>query len=292
MTNYNTGEHMSRLTAWSLLIGTVLSITLVTGCILLQSATPGPGTEAVVVRKPWFFGHGGVDPTPVKTGRSWFAISSDIWYVNMMPWQYPVHFEDLMSREGVPLDFDAVIRLQVVDSVRLVETFGVYDTTAGKLTGPAWYVNNVHKQFETAVRQAVRKHGMNETAISTTAVDDIDAEVSQAMREYLKQRAIPVALLDVTVGRANPPDAVLNQRRETAAQEQRVNTEKQKKLAEDVRREAELSRAAADNAYREAMRLSPDQFIALEAIKAQHDICAKSACTFIAPGTSALVSVR
>jgi len=93
----------------------------------------------------------------------------------------------------------------------------------------------------------------------------------------------------MTVGRANPPDAIKNQRIETAAQEQRSNTEKQRKLAEDQRRAAETSRAEADNAYREAMHLSPEQFIQLEMIKMQHEVCGpngKGTCTFIQNGTA------
>ena len=79
----------------------------------------------------------------------------------------------------------------------------------------------------------------------------------------------------INVGRVNPPDAIKNQRIETAAQEQRAITEQQTKLAEDQRKAAETSRASADNAYREAMDLSPEQFIQLETIKMQRDVCGK-----------------
>jgi len=43
----------------------------------------------------------------------------------------------------------------------------------------------------------------------------------------------------MTVGRANPPDAIKNQRIETATQEQRIQTEQQTKLAEVQRKSAE-----------------------------------------------------
>jgi hypothetical protein len=68
---------------------------------------------------------------------------------------------------------------------------------------------------------------------------------------------LPVTLINVTVGRALPPDAIKHQRIETAQQEQRVLTEGQTKLAEDARKAAEQSRADADNAYRNALGLSP-----------------------------------
>lgn len=40
--------------------------------------------------------------------------------------------------------------------------------------GEKWYENNVQAEFVNRVRQAIRKHGMNETAISTKAIDEID----------------------------------------------------------------------------------------------------------------------
>jgi hypothetical protein len=98
----------------------------------------------------------------------------------------------------------------------------------------------------------------------------------------------------MTVGKANPPDAVKNQRIETATQEQRIQTEKQK-TAEDQRQQAESSRANADNAYREAMHLSPEQFIQLETIKMQQEVCGpqgKANCTFIQNGTPAVYNLN
>ena len=59
----------------------------------------------------------------------------------------------------------------------------------------------------------------------------------------MKDKQLPVRLITMTVGRAKLPDAIKSQRIETAAQEQRVQTEKQIKLAEDQRKAAEESRA-------------------------------------------------
>jgi regulator of protease activity HflC (stomatin/prohibitin superfamily) len=240
------------------------------GLASCHRVAPDAGQEAVLVKKPWIFGSGGVASQPVKTGLSWRALSTEAVYVVVVPQQHGIHFDDLMSSDGVPLDFDAVIRLQVIDTVRLISAFGAQ-----------WFENNVQAEFSNRVRQAVRKHGMNETAIQTTAVDAIDLEVSQAMEAYIKQANLPIKLIDVTVGRANPPDTVKNQRISTAEQEQRSNTERQRKLAEDARLMAESSRAAADNAYRNAMNLSPEQFLRLEKIHMQDRVCARGGCTFI-----------
>ncbi len=242
-------------------------VMLLTAC---SSIAPDPGQEAVLIDKPILFGSEGVRDDVVHTGRRYVWFTTEHVIVNMLPRQYAVHFDDLMSSDGVPLDFDAIIRLQVTDSVRLIKEFG-----------PDWYVSNVEKEFANRVRQAVRKHGMNETAINTTAIDDIDNEVSSSMEEYIRSAKIPVKLIQVTVGKANPPDSIKSQRIETAAQQQRVLTEVQRKLAEDSRKLAEKSRADADNAYRQAMQLSPDQFLQLETIKMQREACGNGGCTFI-----------
>lgn len=243
-----------------------------------RSFTPDAGHEVVLIEKPIIFGHGGVDAEPVKAGRTFAALTTDGVDVYMQPQKFETELPDTMTSDGVPITFHAIMILQVTDSVDLIKNFG-----------PDWYKNNLEEQFKTMVRQAVRKRGMNETAISTTALDLIDAEIHDQLSQFLAQKKIPVQLVTMTVGKANPPDAIRNQRIETAAQEQRVNTEKQRKLAEDQRMMAEQSRANADNAYRESMHLSPEQFIQLETIKMQQAVCGeqgKANCTFIQNGVA------
>src|SRR4029077_8875984 len=170
----------------------------------------------------------------------------------------------------------------VTNSVTLIKDFG-----------PNWYKNNVEQEFAQLVRQAVRKRGMNEVAISTTAIDSVDSEVEAGMTAYVKEKGLPVKLITMTVGRANPPDAIKNQRVETATQEQRVQTEKQIKLAEDQRKSAEESRAAADNAYRQAIGLSPEQYVQLKRIEMELKVCGEGKCTFIEnSGAVPALSVR
>ena len=245
------------------------------GMGILPTAYPTAGQEAVLVMRPILFGHGGVEPQPVKTGRTFVAWTTEVVYVDMQPRQYQVHFDDFMSSDGVPLDFDAVIRLQITDSVRLVRDFGTQ-----------WYEKNVQAEFANRVRQAVRKHGMNETAIDTKAIEDIDREVSVAMEAYLVEAKLPVKLIQMTVGKANPPDAIKTQRVETATQQQAVLTQKQRKLAEDARKEAEQSRANADQAYQDQMKLSTDQFVMLEWFKAFERVCGGGKCTVVMNGSA------
>ena len=253
----------------------ILSAVVVSACSTVQ---PDAGHEAVLVRKPLVFGSGGVDPTPVKTGLKYVAFTTSGIDVNMQPRRIDSEFTDLMTSDGVPIDFHAVITLQVIDSVKLVRDFGA---ELGANGTPGFWLRNLDQPFRTAVRDAVKAHGMNEMAIQATAADEVDRVVTDHLLNIVKETGVPVKILDVSLGRANPPDAILHQRVETAAQEQRINTEKQKKLAEDQRKLAEESRAAADQAYNQKMGLNTEQYVALQAIQMQREVCGKGTCTFI-----------
>jgi regulator of protease activity HflC (stomatin/prohibitin superfamily) len=245
----------------------VLAALSASGC---STYAPDAGHEVVLIEKPWFFGHGGVNAEPVRTGRTFVAFSTDGIDVEMRPERYEQDLPDTMTADGVPVSFHAIVTLQVTDSVALIKGFG-----------DRWYKTNVEQAFGQFVRQAVRKRGMNETAISTTALDAIDAEIRENLSKFIDEKKLPVRLVTMTVGRANPPDAIKNQRIETAAQEQRIQTEIQIKNAEVQRRAAEEARAAADNAYRQAIGLSPEQYVQLKRIEMELKVCADGKCTFI-----------
>ena len=252
-----------------------------TGCSI---ATPDAGHQAVWVEKPMFFGHGGIDSTPVTTGRSYGAITSGAIDVDMRPQRVDMEFDDMMTKSGVPVSFHVVLTFQVVDSVKLVTKYGADRDDHGNW---GFWDRNLDQPIRTAVRDSVKKRDMQEMAIDQTAADAVGQEVSAAAAQIVQQTGVPISFPPngINVGRVNPPDAIKNQRIETAAQEQRAITEQQTKLAEDQRKAAEQSRAAADNAYRQALGLSPEQFIQLETIKMQRDVCAKEGtCTFVLGG--------
>src|ERR1700730_3821147 len=176
----------------------VAAAILLGGCSVYS---PDAGHESGRGKKLGFLEHGGVTADPVKTGRTYAAISTDGVDVYMQPQKFETEMADTMTSDGVPITFHAITILQVTDSVDLIKNFG-----------PDWYKNNLEEQFKTMVRQAVKKRGMNETAISTTALDIIDAEIHDQLNLFLVQKKIPVQLVTMTVGKANPPDAIKSQR--------------------------------------------------------------------------------
>ena len=281
-------------------IGVVMLSIAMIGLAGCSVASPNAGHEAVWMEKPMFFGHGGIDQTPVTAGREYGAITSTAIDVDMLPQRVDMEFDDMITSSGVPVSFHVVITFKVTDPVKLVSGFGAdrvwYDWQCpkdkdenthcdGDPEGWGFWSRNIDQPIRTAVRDSVKKRDMQEMAISQTAADAVGQEVNNAAVTIVQRLGVPILLTAVSVGRVNPPDAIKNQRIETAAQEQRAITEQQVKLAEDQRKAAEQSRAAADNAYREAMQLSPDQFLQLERIKMQRDVCAHAgSCTFFIGG--------
>lgn len=272
----------------------IVAVVLAATSVACDYAAPGAGEEIVLVHKPYVFGHGGVDPVPVKTGATLIWPSTEELKVNMQPRTFILHFDDMFTSDGVPLDFDVAVRLRVTDSVRMAAEFGVweYDKDGKGTMWPGWFGNNLMKPIETFVRQAVRKHGLNETAINPVAVDEIDAEIHAAIEGEIRRIKLPAALEGFTVGRAAPPDAIENQRIATAEQQQRKLTEAMRREAEDARLAAESSRAQADRAYMDRIGMSADEFIRLAAINMQERACAKGGCTFVVGGLPALVNAR
>ena len=259
---------------------TVMTLAVSAGC---SRVDPGAGYEAVLVRQPWIVGHGGVDSTSIKTGLTYVAPSTTAIYVDMRPITEDFEEADIMTRDGVPLEFKASVRYQVIDAVDLVTHFGA---------DSGWFDRNLAQPFGQAVRSAVKQRGMNEMAISSSAAELVDAEVAAALAKSVTDFKVPIRLLNVTLGRANPPDAVKHQRIDTATQEQRIQTEQQTALAEDQRKKAETARAEADNAYRLAMSLSPEQFIQLQQIQMLKTVCGDGKCSVVLGGVSPLVTVK
>lgn len=255
---------MDNLFFFSLFLTVIAILSPVVFCSVTTKANPDAGFEVVLVDKPFFFGKGGVQPEPVKTGSEWTWRSTNHIHVDMRPVQFKIHLDGFMSKDGVPLDFDAVVRLRVTDSVSLISKFG-----------EGWYENNVENEVINRVRNAVRKHKMNEITINTTAIGAIDEEVTNGLVSYIKETELPIELIHFTVGKANPPVSIKYQIFVTASQQWRTLTEYQGK-------EAETSSAEADNAFRNAMNMSPEQFIALEYIKAIREVCGSGGnCTFL-----------
>lgn len=258
---------------------------LLAGC---GRSAPDAGEEGVQIAKPWFFGHGGIYDEPVKTGLSFVAWTTNTLYVSIVPQTFDVEFKDMMSSDGIPLDFHAAITLRVNDSVKLVKLF----SGGGEINGTEnrrWYDANIKPVVNNYVRDAFKSQTMHALAIEASGTAKVEDAVTKKLAQYIASKGIPVDVVNFNLGRVNPPEEIKRQRVRTAEEQQRQETERQTKLAEDNRLAAEQARANADNGYRKEMGLTPEQFVDLQRIKMMHDVCDNKGCTFIVGNATALV---
>lgn len=250
----------------------------VTGCSQIVTDT---GHESVLVDKP-YIGTGGVRETTFKPGRefTWFTTSAVP--VLTQPQIKEEIFDDLMSKDSVPLDYRTTLQIKVTNPVDLVKNLG-----------PNWYDVNLKKQYQSIVRTEAQSYSMNELLSDPTVAVKMETNIRAKIDAYVKANKLPFIVTDLSIGRAMPNKNVLDQMDLTAAQQQRTKTMNEFKNAEAAREEAEKARAAADLAYREKMSLSPEQFLQLEISKRYAEVCAKAGnCTFVFGEAKAMVNAN
>lgn len=241
----------------------IFSALLLCATFLLSSChgvRPDADEEAVLIAKPWFFGHGGVDMDPVETGLTWcwWSTSSEIFKIT--PVKYQEVLDDIISNENTPLDFRTVITLQIKKgkSPILLQNYG-----------KNWYDNNIKDVYNNLTRHYVSQYSPFDLTSNREVIAVIDKSVMRDMKHYLDSlssiKEFPVDIVNVITGRAIPNDEQLKEMNNTAAQIQAKTTQERRSEMEKARGEAERNRAIADKAYQKEMNLTMDQFIQLKA---------------------------
>lgn len=236
------------------------AMALTAGCSLVAIDA---GHEGVLVKKPFFFGHGGVVAHPVKTGRQAVALTTEVIDVDVRPIRYSEHF-DIISAENAPVSFDAFMNANVIEgrTPELISRFGLN-----------WYSNNVKESFRTMVREEVQKYPLFQLTTDPTTRTKLQEAIAKQLRvNLLDKQNIPVRLNRVVVGSIMPPKGVLDQTAKTIIQQQRRITMIEFQKAEVARAKAEKQRGISDRAYREALGLSAPEFVDLRRIEVQKEI--------------------
>lgn len=240
--------------------GLSLLLCAVTFSSCIQVA-PDYGQEAVLIHKPWIFGHGGVDEKPVETGLSYTWLSTDYVTVNMLPQKYDEALDDVTSNDNTLLDFNTQIQLQVKDnkSSVLIANYGLN-----------WYENVVRERYRNTVRNYISKYGPFDLMSNREVLDSINQMVKEDIIEHIaavseKSGELPVNVIDVLVGRAIPNEKQKEEMNLTAAATQAKRTEESRREMLIAKEAAERQRAIADKAYQDELGLTTDQFIQLRA---------------------------
>ncbi len=242
------------------LVTALLATTQLSGCFSRVGADANE--EVVLTAKPYFFGSGGIIEEPVTNGSAWVAWSTSAYRYKVTPQSYTVSFTDVISADNVPMDLSvtAIIAIKRGKTPELHEKFG-----------KNWYDQKIERYFNMLARNFVRdvKHKalMNDKATITEGQERLLTELIA----YVNKEGIPVDVQEVILGKATPPKELLVQIASTAAQTERIHTERQRELAEKIRKSAEKAKADADNIYQESMGFTPEQYLALRNIEIEKE---------------------
>lgn len=223
--------------------------------LVFSGCTPSnvaEGEEAVLIYQPYFFGKGGVDPIPVKTGLVWTAFSTKVVRVSLQPYNLNEVFDDLVTKDNNPVDFKLHLTLINEEGATpiLVDSFG-----------RNWYKNKVREPLRNVVRNFTKDHKMFEMTTDSKVTTELENLVQIKMSHFLKKEGIPVTLVRVSVGKVMPPAKILEETIQTGVQKQNVKTQNERVKAEKAREAAERASAKADRAYMEEIGMSTNQYL-------------------------------
>ena len=223
---------------------------------------PDADEESVLIYKPWFFGHGGVDESPVQTGCTWCVWTTSSETFKIVPQKYTEAFDDIFSNDNTPLDFNTnlIITIKAGHTPALYKNYGIH-----------WYENNIQEVYRNLTRDQVSKYSPFDLTSNREVLAQIDADVKAALEKHIeklsKDKEFPIIINQVITGKATPNKAQLDEMNRTAAAIQAAKTQERKKEMEVARADAEKARAIADKTYMNEMSLSPSQFIQIKYIE-------------------------
>jgi len=238
--------------------------TVCIGCIIVgcHSVSPNADEEAVLIYKPWFFGHGGVDEKAVESGLTWCVFSTESEKFKIVPVKWQVNMDDLFSDDNTPLDFHTIIITQIEKgkSPILLKNYGV-----------DWFNTNLYNYYCNIVRDHISQHSPFDLMSNRQILNEIDEQVLKKMQDFVtelsKKKEFPVVIKQVTIGKALPNKEQLDEMNKTAKAVQAKQTQEREAEVQMAREKAERQRAKADKAYMQEMNLNTESFIQLKWIE-------------------------
>ena len=244
------------------ILAVMLAAVSFTSCDL---CTVDGGEEGVFIKKPWFFGDGGVDHQALTSGSEWKVISTDYVVYSIINTKYTENFDDTATNETTTVDMNAHLFLRITPgkSPILHENYGMN-----------WYDNNIKEIFRKYVKDFASRYDMITLVSQREIYDEIEPIIEQQMIDHINHlsetKELPIEVVDVIVDKAMPNDGVREELNNTAIYMQQRNTQVMKQEMEIARRETERLRALADKEYQITMGFTPSQFIQLRALELEN----------------------
>lgn len=224
--------------------------------------TPDAGTESVLTHKPIFIGDGGVDMKPVSTGSEWCWFTTDHTEFIITPITYTEEFPNMMPSDNTPVSFSAYLELKALEGKTpiLLKDFS-----------KDWYANSLQPTFRTMVRDKACPFKMFDLVSKREISAKIEQEVFNDISAYVIKLGLPVKVNKVSIGAVTPPEQVLTETKNTAAQNQSKLTQGARADAELARKQAEINKAIADNAYRKEMNMTVPEYLSLRHLEIEKE---------------------
>lgn len=218
--------------------------------------------EGVFIKKPLFFGKGGVEMQALTNGSEWKVFSTDFVTYTNIPVKYTEVFDDVFCNDNTPMDLSAHITLQLVKgkSPVLHTNYG-FD----------WYDNVVKENFRKTVRNFISTYDMYTLTSDREVYDAIEVDIAQKLGQYFADisstKEFPISIVNVVVDKAKPNNSVMEELNKTATMAQAKLTEIKQQEVEDQRKITEHKRALADMEYRKTMGMTPAEYIQLRTLE-------------------------
>lgn len=224
--------------------------------------TPNGDEESVLVSKPYFFGHGGVDETAVESGATWVAMTTDHIEFKIIPINVVEEFDNIMTKDNTPVGISINVTLQIEKG----KSPDLY-----KRFGKDWYENSLSPLFRTNTRNEFSKYELFDLSSKRQTSVAIQTYLNDFFEKRIKELNIPVKVIQIAIAGINPPNEVLDETKKTAAHNQEIYTQTQRALAETARKQAEINKAIADKAYQNQMNMSTQEYLSLRQLEIEKE---------------------
>lgn len=237
-------------------------------CILLitlQSCyrvKPNGDEESVLVYKPFFFGHGGVEEEAIRTGATWVASTTDHIEFKITPVNNIEEFDNVMTKDNTPVTVYMNVTLQIEKgkSPLLYKNFG-----------SKWYDNSLSPALRTNTRNEFSKYELFDLSSKRQTSVEIQKKLTSYLEQRIKALKMPVKVISISIATITPPDEVLQETKKTAAHNQEIYSQTQRALAETARKQAEINKAIADKAYQNQMNMSTTEYLQLRHLEIEKE---------------------
>lgn len=219
-------------------------------------------TEGVFIKKPLFFGSGGVEMTALTEGSEWKVFSTDFVEYTKIPVKYTEIFDDVFCNDNTPMDLSAHVTLQLIEGKSPILHINY---------GPEWYNNVVKETFRKTVRNFISTYDMYTLTSDREVYDAIEVDIAEKLEQYFADisttKEFPIKIINVVVDKAKPNISVMEELNKTATMAQAKLTEIKRQEVEDERKVTEHKRALADKEYRATMNMTSSEYIQMRTLE-------------------------